>query len=50
MFILRNKTVFVLFYINDILVLYDKVNEDKEKWIISRITIRYEARVKGDIE
>lgn len=44
------KRIMVLFYVDDILVLYNKKDERAGKRVIEGITTRYEARMEGDIE
>jgi hypothetical protein len=44
------KRVLVLFYVDDILVLYHKDHEGDGKRIIEGITGKYEARMEGDVE
>jgi len=44
------KRVLVLFYVDDILVLYHKDHEGEGKRIIEGITGKYEARMEGDVE
>lgn len=44
------KKVLVLFYVDDILVLYGKQDRDEGDRVIKGITSKYEARMEGDIK
>jgi hypothetical protein len=50
LFTSSDKKVIVLFYVDDILVLYPKDAETEGKRIIEGITKRYKAREEGDIQ
>jgi hypothetical protein len=44
-----DKRVMVLFYVDDILVMYKKEHEDEGKRVLEGITNTYEARLEGDV-